>query len=247
MKRLFIFILFLVNHGYLHAQALEGVVTYERTQYWTKILPKLTFLSKEEMDRELRTWGSRDEGWKTKYQLVFTENENKFTEIAQENDYGYNRRTSDYIIYRDYKNNKRFEVEDISLKTYLIEDSLSVPSWKVMNKIKEVNGQLCMMAVTEDTIRNQKIVAWFANNIAVSAGPERYFGLPGLIMELDIDDGAVVITAVKVEMKPVGELIQLPKKIKAKKIGGREYDKLVQTTLQTAIKGRRYPYSSVRF
>lgn len=104
-----------------------------------------------------------------------------------------------------------------------------------------------MMAVTEDTIRNQKIVAWFANNISVPTGPERYFGLPGLIMELDIDDGAVLITAIKVEMKPVTELLPLPKKMRGKKITGAEYGKLVKTTLDNAIKGRRYPYMSVRF
>ncbi|HEV7382261.1 MAG TPA: GLPGLI family protein [Dyadobacter sp.] len=246
MRSLLIAVFVIAAHG-ARAQGQEGIVTYERTQFWTKILPKLTFLSKEQLDRELRTWGSNDEGWKTKYQLVFTENENKYSEIAQESEYGYNDRLSDYLIYRNFATNKRMELEDVSGKSYLVDDSLSAPTWKVMNKIKEINGQLCMMAVTEDTVRSQKIVAWFANNLSVPAGPERYFGLPGLIMELDIDDGAVIITAVKVDIKPVGEAIQLPKKMKGKKITGKEYDKLVKTTLDTAIKGRRYPYSAVRF
>jgi GLPGLI family protein len=239
MKKLLV-IAFLTFSYCAQSQALEGIVTYERTQFWTKILPKLTFLSQEQLDRELRTWGSNDEGWKTKYQLVFNENENKYSEIAQESEYGYNGRLSNYLIYRNFATNKRIEMEDVSAKSYIVEDSLSAPSWKVMNKIKEISGQLCMMAVTEDTVRNQKITAWFANNLSVSGGPERYYGLPGLIMELDIDDGAVIITAVKVE-------IQLPKKMKGKKITGKEYDKMVKTTLETAIKGRRYPYSSVRF
>jgi len=246
MKRIILILLFAVN-TVVQGQAPEGIVTYERTQFWTKILPKLTFLSKEEMDRELRTWGSNDEGWKTKYQLVFSENESKFTEIAQVSEYGYNRRPSEYMIYRDFNNGRRLEIEDVSAKQYLIEDSLSTYSWKVMNKIKEVNGQLCMMAVTQDTIRNQKIVAWFANNIPASAGPERYYGLPGLIMELDIDDGAVIITAVSVEMKPVAEQLKFGKKPKGKKISGTEYDKMIKNILQTAIKGHRYPYTAVRF
>lgn len=243
----FVLLLFFLSAGLLQAQAPEGIVTYERTQFWTKILPKLTFLSKEEMDRELRTWGSNDEGWKTKYQLVFTEKESKFTEVAQVSEYGYNRRPSEYMIHRDFEKERRTELEDVSTRPYLIEDSLKAPAWKVMNKIKEVNGQLCMMAVTQDTIRGQKIVAWFANNIPVPAGPERYFGLPGLIMELDIDDGAVLITATKVDMKPVGEQVKLDKKLKGKKITGVQYDKMIKTTLQDAIKGHRYPYSSIRF
>jgi GLPGLI family protein len=246
MKRLVIILFFAVN-TFVQGQSVEGIVTYQRTQYWTKILPKLTFLSKEEMDRELRTWGSNDDGWKTKYQLVFNENESKFTEIQQESEYGYNRRPSEYMIYRDFKNERRIEIEDISARQYMIEDSLKSYSWKIMNKIKEVNGQLCMMAMTEDTIRKQKIVAWFANNIPSSAGPERYFGLPGLIMELDIDDGAVIITALSVEMKPVAEQLKLTKKFKGKKITGTAYDLMIKNILDTAIKGHRYPYSAVRF
>jgi GLPGLI family protein len=246
MKRLILVLIFAAN-SLVYGQSAEGVVTYQRTQFWTKILPKLTFLSKEEMDRELRTWGSHDEGWKTKYQLLFSENESKFSEIAEVSEYGYNRRPSEYMIYRDFKNEKRVEIEDISAKQYTVMDSLTSYSWKIMNKIKEVNGQLCMMATTEDTVRNQKIVAWFANDIPSSAGPERYFGLPGLIMELDIDDGAVVITAVKVEMKPVAEDLKLPKKMKGKKITGKEYNKLIKDVMDTAIKGHRYPYSAVRF
>jgi GLPGLI family protein len=246
MKRLIIVLIFAVS-SLVHGQSAEGVVTYQRTQYWTKILPKLTFLSKEEMDRELRTWGAHDDGWKTKYQLLFSENESKFTEIAEVSEYGYNRRPSEYMIYRDFKNEKRVEIEDISARQYMIMDSLTSYSWKILNKIKEVNGQLCMMATTQDTVRNQKIVAWFANNIPSSAGPERYFGLPGLIMELDIDDGAVIITAINVEMKPVAEELKLPKKSKGKKITGIEYNKMIKDVLDTAIKGHRYPYSAVRF
>ncbi|CAG4994616.1 hypothetical protein DYBT9275_01430 [Dyadobacter sp. CECT 9275] len=246
MKRLFV-LLFLINSTTGFSQGTEGVVTYQRTQFWTKILPRLTFLSQEEKDRELRTWGSDDTGWKTKYQLYFNGKESKFVEIQEQSEYGYNRRPSEYMIYRNFDQEKRVEIEEISAKQYLVEDSLVTPSWKVLNKIKEVNGELCMMAVTEDTIRGQKIVAWFANNIAVSAGPEKYFGLPGLIMELDIDDGAVIISAIKVEMKPVSEQLVLPKKIKGKKIGASDYDKLIAGIIRDSNKGRRNPYWSIRY
>jgi GLPGLI family protein len=117
-----------------------------------------------------------------------------------------------------------------------------------MNKIKEIKGYLCMMAVSKDTIKNQTITAWFSNDIAVQAGPEKYFGLPGLILELDINDGDVVITAEKVELKPVNsEQLALPKKMKGKKVNQGQYDLILADLMTTSIKGRRNPFWSIRY
>ena len=132
-------------------------------------------------------------------------------------------------------------------KTYLVDDSLTAPRWKVMNQIKDVNGHVCMLAVTEDTIKKQKVSAWFAHDIPVSAGPEQYYGLPGLIMELDINEGDVVVTATRVELKKVGEEINLPKKMKGKKLDGLAYNKLLWTHISDSMKSRRNPYWAIPY
>ena len=113
---------------------------------------------------------------------------------------------------------------------------------KVMNKIKEIAGYMCMMAVTEDTIKDQKITAWFADNLPVTAGPELYGGLPGMILELDINDGDITVTAKKVEMKTITEEIGVPKKLKGKKITNQQYDQLLSTHIRDSIKAHRNPY-----
>jgi GLPGLI family protein len=43
----------------------------------------------------------------------------------------------------------------------------------------------------------RSVVAWYTEDIQSSAGPEVYGGLPGLILQLDINGGEMVLTAVE--------------------------------------------------
>ncbi|HEV7347144.1 GLPGLI family protein [Telluribacter sp.] len=231
------------------AQKMEGTVTYERVQYWTKIASRLTFLSQEEKDRMKMTWANDDE-WKVKMKLNFTPTQSKYTYFntqGQTEDGSYSWRQDEYEIYRDFEKERKTEIIEMLGRTYIVEDSLQVPHWKIMNQIKDISGHVCMMAVTEDTIRNQKIVAWFADDIPVQAGPERYFGLPGLIMELNINDGDVIISAINVEMKPVEEEVKLPKKLKGRKVTDAEYDRIITTHIKDSMKSHRNPYWAIRY
>lgn len=229
------------------AQPVEGVVTYEKTYNWLKILDKLTFLSEEERSRAKTTWANESEGEKSKGQLFFNSSHSRYVDMEPESDGGYSWRKREYIITRDFEKETKMEVEEFSGKVYIIEDSLRAPVWKVLNKIREINGYMCMMAVAEDTIKHQKITAWFANDLPTSAGPERYFGLPGLIMEADINDGEVVLTAIKVDKKPVAEEVKITKKMKGKKLTDKEYNAMMNKFISESMKARRNPYWSIRY
>ena len=247
MKPLLILMFFLVSHCFVNAQGTQGVITYERTSNYIKIISRLDFLSQEEKDRAKLTWGTHD-GWKEKIALYFNEKESKYENVKEDSDGGWSGRPDDFIIYRNFEKERKLDFETISGKTYLLEDSLVTPKWQVMNKIKDIKGYLCMMAVSKDTVKNQTITAWFANDIASPSGPEKYFGLPGLILELDINDGDVVITADKVELKPVtAEQLALPKKMKGKKVNQAQYNAILDDLITTSIKGRRNPYWSIRY
>ncbi|KAA0992019.1 GLPGLI family protein [Dyadobacter aurulentus] len=226
----------------------DGVaVTYERTFFWSKVYEKLTFLSEEEKSRMKNSWGVHDEGWKVKGQLFATASQSKYAELEQEADGGYRGRKSEYLVFRDFDKGRKLEAEEFAGKLLIIDDSLAAPKWKIMNKIKEISGYMCMMAVSEDTVKGQKITAWFANDLAYGAGPERYYGLPGLILEVEVNDGEMTLTAIKVEKKPLGEELALPKKMKGKKITTSEYEKMMATHFRDSIKSRRNPYWAVRY
>ena len=104
-----------------------------------------------------------------------------------------------------------------------------------------------MKAMVEDTLKNQKIVAWFAQDIPVNAGPERLYGLPGLILELDINNGAVIIEATKIENKKLAQELDLPKKMKGKKVNEAAYQDLIRKHMASMKKEEQYPFWGVRY
>ncbi|RDB06780.1 GLPGLI family protein [Runella aurantiaca] len=245
-------ILALISLGFsisAKAQQTEGMVTYEYKYYWTKVNSRLTFLSKEEKDRMKLTWGNEEDGPGTKMKLTFNDKQSIYTYFSdqgQTEDGRYSWRQSDYLIHRNFEQEKLIENHEMLGKTYLLEDSLMTYNWRIQNQIKDVAGYVCMKAETFDPIKNHKITAWFAQDIPVPAGPERYFGLPGLILELDINDGDVIVAAQKVELKNVDKELALPK-MKGKKIKNNDYDQMLKKHIFDSIKAQRNPYWSIRY
>lgn len=76
----------------------------------------------------------------------------------------------------------------------------------------------------------QSVVAWYTEDIPTSAGPDNYFGLPGLILYLDVDNGTVVYSPVKLE--PLGKDVAVKAPTKGNKITREEYRKLMQQQFQ---------------
>jgi GLPGLI family protein len=75
----------------------------------------------------------------------------------------------------------------------------------------------------------QTVVAWYTEEIPSSAGPADYFGLPGLILYLDIDEGTIVFTPTKLE--PIGkEVVKAP--TKGTKITRQEYFQMMRQQMQ---------------
>jgi GLPGLI family protein len=246
MKQTLLFVFLLLSVG-AWAQQAQGVVTYERVEHWPRIISRLTFMSNEEKDRIKQTWGSTDEGWKQKMKLVFTPTQSLYVYGEAENtDGGYSWRRSEYAVARNFEKETKAELLEMLGRVYVLEDSLKAPNWKIMNQLKDIAGHVCMKAVTEDPIRNQKITAWFAQDIESLAGPEQYFGLPGLILELDINEGDVVVTATDVQLREVGKEAAVPK-MKGKKIKQADHDALITAHIRDSVKAYRNPFWALRY
>lgn len=243
----FILIVSLVFSGLTsNAQLNEGKIVYDYTIFWSKIYQKLSYLTQEEKDRQMLTWGN-EEGYKTKMNLFFNPTSSLYTYGPANDDQTYSWRNEDFIIYRDFADKKIVEFEETLAKTYVIRDEMPAYKWRVMNELKEVLGHLCMKAVTTDTVKNQDIVAWFAADIPVPAGPERYYGLPGVILELDINDGDVIVEAISIEPMEVTEELKLPKKMKGKEIDYATMQSMIAEHFVTSISAQRNPYWSLRY
>jgi GLPGLI family protein len=232
------------------AQKPEGYIRYLRTGNWAKQMAAVDYLSKQQRDRMMYMWGNRSE-YKTYTNLWFSPSGSKYEdseEIADRDDEGgYNWRKEAYTIMRNFETQTIHEVQYLLGKTYIIDDSLHFPNWKILNDMKEVAGHICMNAFYEDTLKMQKITAWYALDIPVSAGPERLGGLPGVILEININDGAMVIAADKIELKPLTTELDLPKKAKGKKIDEAQYYAILKKHFDERRKDEEPPFWGIRY
>ena len=136
---------------------------------------------------------------------------------------------ADDVVYNDFNTGKKVEQREMFDKKFIIDDSIRPLQWKMTGETKVILNHTCMKAVAttvskriqtyvedgkierkevDDTAR---ITAWFASDIPVSAGPAEYQGqLPGLILELDVNDGRQTFVALEITQKPELASIKAP-------------------------------------
>ncbi|NVO19455.1 MAG: GLPGLI family protein [Bacteroidetes bacterium] len=232
-----------------NGQATEGKIRYLMTHNWTKQMAAVEYLSKEQRDRVTYMWGNRAE-WKEYSEMFFTPVRTRYQdseERAEPDDNGYSWRMDVYDINRDFEKQTIYDRIQLLGKMYIIEDTLRPQQWKILNDIKEVAGHICMDAFWNDTLKQQKVTAWFAMDIPVSGGPERFCGLPGMILEVEINDGALLITADKIEMKTLTTEMVLPKKIKGKHIHEQDYFQVLKRHMDDRKKDEQPPFWGIRY
>lgn len=230
------------------AQNSAGKIVFERKTDWVKIRSKATYLSQEQKDRMAQTW-KNDADYKQKMVLTFNPKQSYYTYESKEQqseDGRYNWENDQLIITRDFEKERIFEVYETLGKTYIVEDSLKFFKWKILNEIKEVNNYVCMKASTFEPIKKQNIVAWFTTDIPVSAGPERFGGLPGMILEINIDDDAIVYTSKTITLSSNQEIPVLPKKLKGKKVKLEILNKEMEEYIKNQEAMHEFPWS-IRF
>ncbi len=111
-------------------------------------------------------------------------------------------------------------------KQFLIKGTPKKVDWKLGKGKKKIVDYICMEATTmiEDTIT---VTAWFTPQIPVSIGPNGFGGLPGMILQIERDNGEQITTATSIELStPKMELIMAP--TKGKKVKKEQFDKIVK-------------------
>jgi len=146
------------------------------------------------------------------------------------------------IAYSNLDKGTRVEQREIADKNYVVTDSIRKMDWKLSGESKTILNYKAFKATAQRissrmqmTMENGEmkreqvpdtaaIIAWFTSDIPVSAGPATYQGqLPGLILELDENNGRTIFKAVEVSPKVSVSKIKQPKD--GKKITAAEFDK----------------------
>lgn len=126
-------------------------------------------------------------------------------------------------FYLNFDEAKRIEQREFMGKIFRINGDMPSYEWKITGEQKSFEDYLLMQAVFEDSSR--KIVAWFCPQIPVSSGPDAFTQLPGLVLEVDVNDGERVIVATEVALGEPTEAIEKPKK--GKEITQEEFEVVV--------------------
>ena len=213
------------------AQPIEGVANYEQ-----KVNMHLRLEGNEELKAHIPEFQTSNSVLYFKDQETFyTAAKEKPEEEAEEEEGNgmvrirMSRQTNE--IYRDFANKKGVDMRDMFGKQYLIEKELAPVAWKLTGESKNIQGYACQKATLHDEKGDRNIEAWFTPNIPCPSGPESFGQLPGLILELSIDEGATTFTVTSLELKTLeADAIQIPEK--GKKITQEKYDKMMEERMR---------------
>jgi GLPGLI family protein len=205
------------------AQIKEGTIIYKRK---VDIHRRITDESTKAMVPQFDT---------SKLQLIFSGNESIFKKVQEEEDIRDHAGDDgnrifikfggpDNETYKDFANEKITELRELGPKKYIIEDTLKKQNWKMEDETKAIDGFNCKKAVTKNN-ENKEVIAWYAEDIQSPTGPEQYGGLPGAILELSVNDGEIVFSAIDIKKGVDKKLVKAPSN--GKKITRKEFQKMV--------------------
>jgi GLPGLI family protein len=150
--------------------------------------------------------------------------------------------------YHNFETGRRIDQRELNSKNYIVEDSIQKLKWKLTGESKTILGhktQLAraerigkrfMLSMENGEMKRQEVAdtahinAWFAMDIPVPAGPDFQGQLPGLILELDMNNGRVVYRALEISPKVNVASIKEPKG--GKHIAAAEYNKEREKVLE---------------
>ena len=127
-------------------------------------------------------------------------------------------------VYYDFEKNEKTEQLEFMTRNFLINEAIENKGWKLTNKKVKVQNYVCQSA--ELKIGDDTITALFSPEIPISAGPDIYYGLPGLILAVEVN-GETAFMATSVDLSSV----QKDKVVKpgdGKKITQEEFNKTVE-------------------
>ena len=124
---------------------------------------------------------------------------------------------------------------------FLVSRALNDRNWTITNEIKMIGNYLCYKATSVKIVKTfirvseHPIEAWFAPEIPFRFGPSKYYGLPGLILEVTCHN--TKFYASNIQLNPASKLtIKRPNR--GKKVTRAELDVLEEKMAMEYIKSK---------
>ena len=154
------------------------------------------------------------------------------------------------VLYKNTKENRYSNQNESFSKVFLIQDELKKIDWVLGSETKNIGDYTCYKAtykreveVMESgiSVNNDKefdnkvemkeieVVAWYTPEIPVNNGPGNYYGLPGLILE--VNDDSQTIMCSKIVLNPQSK-VKIAEPTKGKKITQEKYDVIMDKKMK---------------
>lgn len=227
--------LFLTNHVSILAQnkhfITSGVIEFERTaNMYALVKKKVTKSSMENKPYYEQYLRTEPQFLTLKSTLIFGNSTSLFTPVppVKPVHWWYDSPMANQlnVVYSDLKNGKGIVQKEFYERTFLVKDSLRKIKWKITDETRIIAGYTCRRAnaLVLDSIY---VVAFYSDEIHVSAGPESFHGLPGMILGVAVPHENVTWFATKVTETVEPKPLVPPKK--GKEVNNKQlYDEIVK-------------------
>ncbi len=130
---------------------------------------------------------------------------------------------SSTTLYKNTKEKRYAHEQEILGKKFLVKDELTDEGWKLENETKFIGQYTCYkatrtiemkkmtsMSVNSDedtpemTTEKVTVTAWYTPEVPVNTGPDMFWGLPGLILE--VNDGTRTMVCSKIVLNPKNKI-----------------------------------------
>lgn len=194
-----------------------------------------------------------------RFELTFNKTEAIYKEedkLEQPGQRGFRFNISQGVLYKNIKD-KRYarQIESFS-KEFLVKDSLPKYEWVMEGDSKMIGEHLCFKATTTKEVPNMRlgpprpaddkkekdqnettepktkiiaVTAWYTPEIPINNGPSDYYGLPGLILEINEDKTNYLCVELTLNSK---EATEITEPTKGKVVNQKEFDKIVEEKIK---------------
>ena len=172
-------------------------------------------------------------------------------------------------IYKNLKSKEMIEDVEQFSKRFRVMEAMDQPKWEMGTETKKIGQYTCYKATMvkvdntidwgsifsrrrntkkkdstktateKDAVKMVAVTAWYTPQIPVSSGPGVYFGLPGLILE--INEGRTTMLCTEIALNP-SEAVEIKRPTKGKEVNREDYNKIVKektAELKEQFKSRR--------
>ncbi|WP_339916801.1 GLPGLI family protein [Yeosuana marina] len=158
------------------------------------------------------------------------------------------------ILYRNLKEKRYTSKNEVFGKIFLIKDSLPKLDWTLEQETKNIGEYTCFKATMkhmvpvvtggisinddkdlnaneneEPQMEEVTITAWYTPQIPINNGPAKYYGLPGLILE--VNNGTETIVCSKLVLNPEDK-VDIVEPRKGKVVNQEDFESIVEKRMQ---------------